>query len=211
MMKKLLLILLAFTMLSCGDDCVEQAQIQYIGQSTKIDSTNTKDVQIVIITQDTCYSESTTIPDSFRILDGVTVTVNGDFTTQGSLQLVKNAKLNVTGSIPFTSTVFFIGGSGTGVIDVDGSIFVGSDTNANAGSSGIVYYGATMVNQAKTGNVTLIQDATPLENPECTTLTDGGLNSSLGGFIDVPCGYDFVNQKVKTDENGNTYIYIELD
>ena len=56
-----------------------------------------------------------------------------------------------------------------------------------------------------------IQNDPKLTN-DCTTLSNGEISVSVGDIVDVPCNYDFDNQKVKIDQTtGLRYKYERVD
>lgn len=200
-MKKILGLLMMVLMLSCNDDCKRDA---YVFQ--KIEPT--REQQVIIFSEDTCLDGDQNFSDSVRIADGVVVTVNGDVFIQGSsLLMIGNSKLNVTGNIDFVNTIFFVSAGG-GIIDVDGSIFVSNDSNANSGATGTIYYCTNMFNQITSGNVTIIQDCALIENPECTTLSIPSVKGyRYLGIREVNC------DQIKSEENqeGDDYKFLIID
>lgn len=58
-------------------------------------------------------------------------------------------------------------------------------------------------------NVTGHIQNSPTLTDDCATLSDGGVGLSFGDIVEVPCDYDFANQKVKTDPETFIQYYFE--
>lgn len=199
-MKKLLLLLLATLSItfSCKkDECTEEAQIQYL--STK----STKD--LIIINQDTCIDGDYHVEGPLRINGDYTLTVLGDLTTEGSLIFVGNGKVKATSSIQISGDAFFLGG---GYVEADMALVISGHARDQNNIGGIIKYCTfESINKLDPG-ILLIEDCD--DAVECETLSIGGVGISNGDLIELPCGFDYENQEVKTNSSGNQYIYIKI-
>lgn len=191
------LVLASLLLFSCEEDeCVEEAQIQYLSSKTSHDESLT-------VSEDMCI-EGDLILDFLTINGDYTLYVDGDILASLTVRFNGNGSIKSTGSIIFSGSVFFLGG---GNIETDEGLVITLHARDQNNLGGTIKY----CNFASIGTldpgITLTQDC---ENAvECQTLSDDGVGISEGDSIDLPCDFDYENQVVKTDRQGRQYIYIK--
>lgn len=192
-----LLALMLGLFVSCTkDDCTEEAQIEYL-------DTKNADEESLIVSEDMCIEGDLTL-DFLTINGDYTLYVDGDIQTSLTVRFNGNGSIKATGSIIFNGNVFFLGG---GNLEADkGLVISGHARDQNNLGGTITYCNFASIHTLDPG-IDLIEDC---ENAvECPTLSDGGIGIIKGDTISLPCGFDYVNQKVKTDKQGRQYIYVK--
>lgn len=196
-LKHLLTLLITVTIFtSCSkEQCTETVAVQYLSTKT----TN----ETLVLFEDTCIEGDLTF---FAVrLNGYTLThTNGDLNIQNWLR-VEGGTLKSEGNIYIGSNLYFY--DTDGLIDSDKSIFVAQHT---LGTSGAVNYCNIFISPQLDEDISAIKDCTPIE-VDCNTLNDNGVTVKNGDLVNVPCDYDYENQKVKIDNSGNQFIYIKTN
>ena len=197
-MKRLFLLLTALIVFSCSEyNCTEEAQIEYL-------TSKTTDEESLIVSEDMCI-EGDLLLDLLTINGDYNLYVDGDIQTALTVRFNGNGSIKATGSIIFGGNVFFLGG---GNIEADmGLVITGHARDQNNLGGTIKYCNFASIGTLDPG-ITLIQDC---ENAvECETLSIVGVGVIDGEMVEVPCGFDYNNQKVKTTPDGSQYLYIKI-
>jgi len=197
-MKRLFLLLTALIVFGCSEDnCTEEAQIEYL-------TSKTTDEESLIVSEDMCI-EGDLLLDFLTINGDYNLYVDGDIVVSLTTKFTGNGYIKATGSIILSGNAFFLGG---GNIETDMGLVItlhARDQNNLGGT--IKYCNFASIGTLDSG-ITLTQDC---ENAvECETLSIGGVGVINGEMVEVPCGFDYNNQKVKTTPDGSQYLYIKI-
>ena len=197
------LVIVIITMSCSEDPCTETAGIQYIEADRSVST------DAYIIHEDTCIDGDIWFENltPMVVRAGVTLTVMGEIEI-GTITMHEGSVVRSSGFIKVIGDVYM---TGYATIENDfGWLVTGKVEDVSGTNAGgeIIWCNKNQVSDGISESITITEDCENLV--ECHSLSDGGLGiHDSGKTKEIPCGFDYANQKVKYD-CGRPYIYIEL-